>query len=439
MKRKLLPKIFVTAFSLGLLFGYAAPLLAVPGDLDPAFGTGGKIRTTSGFHEKGLAMALQADGKIVIAGERINTSGAYQGLVVRYNSDGSLDGSFGIGGFVIDFAHGGHPTFFKAIAVQADGKIVVAGYFTESGGCTGTRPWIVRYNSDGSRDNTFGGDGAVEFIYNCALDSYGYNYGVAVEVTGKIVVAGAARNSSGNLDFAAARFNTDGEPDTTFNLDGKATYPIGAGNDAANSLAINPTTGRIVLAGYSFNSTTSNNFALVMIDAQGLYDWSFNGGSVTTDFVGGIDVANAVVFQSDGKIIAAGYQATSSSYDFALARYNPNGTLDPTFDGNGKAGTFFSSGTDIICGVALHANGKIIAAGSGRLPGDVSDNFALARYRNNAALDTLFSSDGKLTTAFPAYQSYGRTIAIQTDGKIVVAGYAGAGNDYDVALARYLP
>ncbi len=143
------------------------------------------------------------------------------GLVVRYNADGSLDTSFGVGGFVYESAHSSHETIFNAVAIQSDGKIVAAGYFVESGGCARDQSWVVRYNADGTRDTTFGGgDGEVEYPYlypnGCPADSY--HYGLALLNSGKIVVAGASKNASANLDFAAARLNANGTLDTSFNL-----------------------------------------------------------------------------------------------------------------------------------------------------------------------------------------------------------------------------
>lgn len=417
----------------------SARVEAASGDLDPFFGIGGKVTTTTGYSEKGNAMALQTDGKIVVAGVQDVFLG--RGLVVRYNADGSLDTTFGVGGFVYESAHSSHETIFNAVAIQSDGKIVAAGYFVESGGCARDQSWVVRYNANGTRDTTFGGDGEVEYPYlyvnGCPVDSY--HYGVAVLNNGKIVVAGASKNASSNLDFAAARFNANGTLDTSFNLDGLATISIGTSTDVANAVRIQPVTGKILLAGYSYNSATSNNFALVKLDTNGLVDLSFgSAGKVTTD-TGWDDRAYAVAF-SGSKIVAAGKQSNAATgADFSLARYNSNGTLDITFDGDGKLNTAFGAYYDFAFGIALQADGKVVAAGYGRSWSDTSDNFALSRYNTNGSLDTTFNIDGKQTTDFSGYADYGNAVAIQPDGKILVAGYTWNGNDYDVALARYLP
>ncbi len=205
--------------SVSLLTILSVRVQAAPGDLDLTFGIGGKVITSTGYNEKGNAVAIQADGKIVVAGVRENTIN--KSLLVRYNPDGSLDQSFGIGGIVTNPGYYS-PTRYTAVAIQADGKIVAAGFYYENGGCSRYQSSVARYNADGSRDTTFGnGDGSTAYPYlyvnGCPVDSY--NYALVIQTNGKIVVAGASKNASSNLDFAAARFNADGTPDTSFNLD----------------------------------------------------------------------------------------------------------------------------------------------------------------------------------------------------------------------------
>jgi len=329
------------AFVLGLVFQQAVSIKAAPGDLDITFGIGGKVMTQTGYDDKANAAAIQADGKIVVAGER-NIDGDINALLARYNTDGSLDQSFGIGGFVIDAANGFRDSHLNAVAIQADGKIVAAGYFFVLGGCfSRDQSWVVRYNADGSRDTTFGGgDGEVEnpylyYIPGCPFSSY--HYALAIQNDGKILVAGSSIASGSQSDFAAARLNTDGTLDTSFNIDGLATYSIGSGNEKAYSAALHPTSGKIILAGYT--STSSNNdFALILLSSGGLYDWNFGGtGKVTTN-TGGIDVAESVAFQSNGKIIAAGRQSNGTNgTDFSVVRYHANGSLDTSFGTSGRS------------------------------------------------------------------------------------------------------
>ena len=429
-------------FIIALIIHQSAAVQAAPGDLDLSFGIGGKVMTQTGYDDKVYAAAIQPDGKIVVAGTRmLNVENA---LVARYNANGSIDQSFGVTGGVIDSAHGGHKSVFTAVAIQTDGKIVAAGYYYESGGCPRYQSWAVRYNPNGSHDTTFGnGDGEIEFPYiyfnGCPVNSY--HSSLAIQSNGKILIAGTSKNASGNVDFAVTRLNTDGSLDTSFNLDGLATFSIGTSDDFANSIAVQPS-GRIVLAGYRFSSLTSNDFALVMLNSQGLYDWNFGGsGKVTTD-TGGGDGAYTVAFQSDGKILAAGMRAYVGGTAFSLVRYNINGSLDSSFGMGGKVVTPFGTAFTTAFGIALQSDGKAVVAGRG-----VDDNapftahdFALSRYNTNGLLDTAFSGDGKQLTDFSNYQDQGRAVVIQADGKVVVAGYSSNGNnDSDIALARYMP
>ena len=166
----------------------------------------------------------------------------------------------------------------------------------------------------------------------------------------------------------------------------------------------------------------------------GELDPSFDGdGTVLTDF-GALDVANGVAIQADGKIVAAGGSVSGS---FALARYNPDGSLDPTFDGDGRVLTDFGLDFDVASGIAIQADGKIVAAGtSGEFD---AANFALARYNPDGSLDPTFDGDGRVLTDFGA-RDEGFDVAIQADGKIVAAGFSDAGaNPHNFALARYLP
>jgi uncharacterized delta-60 repeat protein len=182
--------------------------------------------------------------------------------------------------------------------------------------------------------------------------------------------------------------------------------------------------GKIVVAGYA-----GGDFALARYNPNGSLDPTFSGdGKQMTDF-GRFDGANGMAIQPDGRIVAAGFALNG---DFGLARYKPNGALDLTFSGDGKQTTDFGGGSDGASGVALQGDGKIVAVGRGG-PGD---DFALARYNPNGALDPTFSGDGMQTTDFGASGDGALGVALQGDGKIVAVGGGGPGGDF--ALARYL-
>jgi len=391
-----------------------------PAALDPTFGGTGKVTTDfSGSEDSASSVAVQADGKIVAAGY------SYPGpdfAVVRYNSDGSLDPSFGGTGKVTtnviswDIA--------TSVAIQADGKIVAAGGSGSSGSIDDFA--LVRYNTDGSLDTSFGGTGKVTTDFGSDDSAYS----VAIQADGKIVAAGSS-GAGFITDFALVRYNTDGSLDTSFGGTGKVTTDIGS-YDSATSVAIQAN-GRIVVAGSSGADFTTD-FALVRYNTDGSLDTSFGGtGKVTTD-IGSDDSAASVAIQADGKIVAAGSSANTSDFDFALARYNRDGSLDTSFGGTGKVMTDFTASYDFADSIAIEADGKIVAAGYTDPP---KSDFALARYNSDGSLDTSFGGTGKITTDFSRSEAQARSVAIQADGKLVAAGYSGHTSQHDFTLVRY--
>jgi uncharacterized delta-60 repeat protein/LPXTG-motif cell wall-anchored protein len=243
---------------------------------------------------------------------------------------------------------------------------------------------------------------------------------IAIQSNGKILVVGDDSN-----DFKVVRYNTDGSLDTSFDSDGKVTTDINGGFDDGQSVAIQ-SDGKIVVAGMG-RVGLNENFAVVRYNTDGSLDTTFDtDGKATTDIgTSTRDKANAVVIQSDGKIIAAG----TSNNDFAIARYTATGALDTTFDTDGKATTDIgTSTTDTANAVAIQSDGKIIAAGTS------NNDFAVARYTSTGALDTSLDTDGKATTDIGTSTSdAANAVAIQSDGKIIAAGTS---ND-DFAVARY--
>jgi len=376
------------------------------GDLDVIFGTGGKIITDFGGTDQGNAIALQKDGKIVVAGTSINNF-----AVARYNTDGSLDSTFGTGGKVItDF---GKDDLGQAVALQKNGKIVVAGT-SDAGGDNDFA--IARYNTDGSLDLTFGAGGQVTTDFGGEND---FGNAVVLQKDGKIVVAGRSDTGGEGFDFAVARYNMDGSLDLTFGDGGKVTTDFG-GSDFGNAVVLQKD-GKIVVAGFS-----ADDFAVARYNTDGSLDMSFgDDGQVTTDF-GGSDFGNAVVLQKDGKIVVAG----SSADDFAVVRYNTDGSLDSTFGTGGKVITDFG-GADFGNAIAMQKDGKIVVAGTSDL------DFAIARYNTDGSLDSTFGTGGKIITDFGGTDR-GNAIALQKNGKIVVAGRSNAGGNNDFAIARYV-
>jgi uncharacterized delta-60 repeat protein len=321
--------------------------------------------------------------------------------------------------------------------VQADGKIVVAGlaFFSSSDMSFA----LARYNSDGSLDTTFDVDGKVTTDF--APGSEGAE-AVAIQADGKIVVAGSASFSGGVSDFALARYNSDGSLDTAFGSDGKVVTDFSSGDDDARAATIQ-SEGKIVAAGTTRLSFTGvPQFALARYEPNGSLDPTFDGDGRVETAVTSHSEANAVAMQRDGKIVAAGFAWISETKDFALARYNPDGSVDAAFGaGAGNVVTDFAGGSDEANGVAVQVDGKIVAAGcdGGFCEDHPDDNFAVARYLTDGSLDTGFGGgDGKVTTDFGSGTDLANALALQRDGKIVAAGFAlMPGTGHDFALARY--
>jgi uncharacterized delta-60 repeat protein len=338
---------------------------------------------------------------------------------------GDLDNTFDGDGKVTT-AVGSSLDAAHSVAMQSDGKIVVAGYSDNGSNIDFA---LMRYNSNGSLDTTFDGDGKVTTAVGSSHDAA---HSVAIQSDGKIIVAGYSDNGS-NYEFSLTRYNSNGSLDTTFDGDGKVTTDFGS-SDTAYSVAIQ-SDGKIVVAGYSWNGSNWD-CALTRYNSNGSLDTTFDGdGKVTTDFGNSDDFAYSAAVQSDGKILVAGESFNGSNRDFALMRYNSNGSLDTTFDGDGKVTTDFGNSNDFANSIAIQSNGKILVAGQSF--NDNNWDFTLTRYNSNGSLDTTFDSDGKVTTDFGNSDDDGAfSVAIQSDGKIVVAGYS-YNRDLQFALTRY--
>jgi uncharacterized delta-60 repeat protein len=218
---------------------------------------------------------------------------------------------------------------------------------------------LLTYAAPGDIDPTFSGDGEQTTDFFGGIDRA---YAVAVQADGKIVAAGYAVTASGEDDFALARYNANGNLDDNFDGDGKVTTDVGGLDDVARAIAIQPD-GKIVVAGYADNTVTRLNFALARYNPDGSLDTSFSGdGKVAFDFNLGFDQATAVVIQSDGKIVAGGSVDMFAGDNFGLMRFNSDGTLDTNFSGDGMQTTDFG-GDDGLGGLTVQANGRIVAAG----------------------------------------------------------------------------
>jgi len=395
------------------------------GALDLTFGSSGIVTTDIGnSYDYAQALALQSDGKIVAAGYG-RIGGNEDFALARYLTTGTLDTSFNTSG-IVTTAIGSFTDEAYDLGIQEDGKIVVAG---RSNNGTNDDFALARYNSNGTLDSTFGSNGITTTAFGSAND---IAWALGIQEDGKIVLAGQTYNGA-NYDFAMARYLSDGTLDSTFGTAGTVTTAIGSGHDYVHTLGIQ-TDGKIVLAG-EYYKDFNYYYTLARYFSDGTLDPSFGSAGITTTAVGsgGNAELHALALQTDGKIVVAGYSFNSVDFDFTLVRYNTNGTLDATFGTAGIIYTDSGNGNDYPYALAIQTDGKIIAAGSSNY------DFALARYFSDGTLDPYFGNGGIAITAIGNGFDYALALGIQTDGKIVAAGFALVGSYEDFALARYWP
>ncbi|MCB0748645.1 MAG: hypothetical protein KDC90_14385, partial [Ignavibacteriae bacterium] len=389
------------------------------GTIDNTFGVNGStISSFENLRTVAYSIAMQNDGKIISAGYINSISNDYNFIIIRYDSNGKLDDSFGTSGIsIVPIATSSELAY--SVSIQSDGKIIAAGY---SQYAATTSAALVRLKSNGEMDDSFGTNGFITTKVrpsNCAALSS------VIQNDGKIVAAGYSNN-----EFAIARYIQNGDLDISFGTNGIAATLVGKLDAAANALALQ-NDGNLIVAGYSYNGS-NRDYTLVRYKTNGFIDNAFGtNGIVTTPIGNSDDEIKSVIIQSDNKIVAAGNSFNGTNYDFSIARYDPTGILDNTFGTDGKVITSFGSLGSGITSIAIQSDEKIIAVGSSY------NSFAIARYSSNGDLDNNFGSNGTVTTEIGMIYANANSVSIQSDGKIVVAGYSSNGTDNDIAIVRY--
>jgi uncharacterized delta-60 repeat protein len=396
------------------------PAIAAPGDLDPGFGSGGSVTTLFPDGSFAQAVAIQPDGKIVAVGAAAGPSLRGEFAVARYETDGSPDAGFGEDGMVTTAIAGGGDEA-RSVAIQPNGKIVVAG--TDSG----ERFAVVRYLPDGTLDPGFGIDGIVRTDLTTG-DDIGFD--VVIQPDGRIVVAGTAQMSSAGSRFAVVRYRRGGGLDRGF---GEGGASLGERGTIVRSVALR-SDGGIVVTGYD-----EWGLLLARVRPNGRLDGSFGRGGIVARIHGTEYIFPlAVAIQANGRIVVAG------DYDIfrtGIARFTEDGRLDVSFHGDGvRIIRFGSGGEQAFNGLAIDADGRIVASGYA-VPHEYGDpvirRMLVARLLRNGELDTTWGGDGKVSATLPG-GAVAHGLALQSDGKPVVAGEAGEGDAWGFALARFL-
>jgi uncharacterized delta-60 repeat protein len=416
----------------------------VPGSLDSCFGTNGQVVTDiNSGQAAAYATALQPDGKLIVAASGPSYQGASSSArdtyVLRYDTQGALDPTFGSGGVAnIAFTDTCDPIDVSAVVLQPDGRIVVAG----------SDFWVSRLNSDGTLDTSFAGIGKTRIAFQKSSGA-GAN-AIALQSNGSIVVVGRTTNNA----FAFARLTPNGALDPTFNGIGTAQIQTAKSNDtyvgggyavAIQKVNVNGiTVEKIVAAGIrpSLNGV-ARDFATMRLNLDGTLDSTFgSGGMVFTDFAGLGDQAYAVTVDTDGSIVVGGHAVLGSSNDqmkFALVRYTANGQLSSGFGTGGKVTAGLPGyANSIRKQISIQPDEKIVIGGYVQPTGLTTGAFAVGRFNPDGSPDVSFGVGGTgiVTTIFSGKLDFGTAgVLLQSDGKIIAAGNAGT----KVGIARYLP
>ena len=405
---------------------------AQPGTLDKSFSEDGKIISETYRGNDCNSTAIQNDGKIIVAGSGgYDVTGGF--LLVRYNSDGTIDNSFGNEGRVITDFSGAGTSSIESVAILPDGKIIATGWY---GAYTTTNIDIVllQYKPDGSIDSSFGVNGIV--VTDIAKDDYVYD--MVMQPDGKIIVAGnRVKNENDNQTSFVVRYMPDGSLDNSFGKKGivLTTYNT---NTEITSISLQ-SDNKIIIGGNYFG--IGNEYMLVRFRTDGSVDSSFGiNGLARLSF--GYDLGDYaqlfdITVQRDGKIIAIGNNGVFE-YHLVVARFTANGAVDSSFGGGkGYTSSFFEEGSSAAGTALVQEDGKIIVTGAYY---NEIGYFVILRLKENGVVDSSFGENGITLTSFEGITSlFSNSAAIQQDGKVVQVGNVLQGNPsyYYYAIARY--
>jgi len=431
-------RLFVLALlaALACVIAFAAPASAQQFDnFDPTFGSGGLV--LSDLAGGASALALQGDGKIVLAGSATDSSSGFQQVViVRLNSDGSPDSSFGSGGRVaVQVGGGSFPlSGANAVAIAPDGKIVVAGGASDASGIQ--ELYVARFTAQGDPDDSFSGDG--KFLTQLGTGgNSSYLNAVAVQQDGKVVVGGQASDNDGNSRFLVGRLTSGGAWDSSFDGGGRVLRQIGKAAGLAewdSSLAIQ-SDGKIVAGGQAADSNGQVALLAARLTSGGGFDSSFSGNGVLLRQLGlgssPLSRANSVALQSDGKIVIGG-DATPANGNggFMVARLTSGGGFDSSFGAGGVVATQLGRGfnaSSSVASVTLQPDGNVLAGGFAT-DDSGDDQVLLARLSGvDGNFDSTFGEAGRFaaqvgTDDLPQSQVFG--LAVQPDGRVLLGGVA---------------
>jgi uncharacterized delta-60 repeat protein len=408
-----------------------------PGTLDATWGTAsplgaGKVATAIGSDSaRATAIALQPDGKVLVGGYCIDGTN-HDFCALRYRANGTLDTTWNGNGKVITPIVGDLDVV-RAMAFQPDGKVMLAGYCND-----GTKFVFcsLRYLANGTLDTGWGnaGTGMVTTAIG-GVDS-DLALTMALQVDDKVLLAGKCFSGT-NTNFCAVRYLPNGTLDTSWNGTGRVVTSLVTDDDSASAIALQPD-GKVLLAGQCYDGT-KGVFCSLRYLANGSLDtsWGSAGTGMVTTAIGGVDsdYANVMALQPDGKVFLAGHCRNATTDNFCAVRYNADGTLDTHWNGTGKVVTPMGSTDARVQAIALMPDGGVLLAGY--CEGSLLSDVCAARYHASGALDTSWNSSGKVISSVGSSSSQANAIAVQPDGKLLLAVDCENGGRSDFCAIRY--
>jgi uncharacterized delta-60 repeat protein len=380
---------------------------------------GVKLITLTSSDDVANEVILAPDGSMFVSGSRNSRF-----TLLKLKTDGSLDNSFGNGGIVLTDVRCGED-LYSCLLIQKGGKILQSG--TAYNGKHNDFA-LLRYKPSGMVDSLFGKNGLITFHARGGNDIV---TSLLTQANDRVLILGSS--SDGNNDaFAMARMLPNGKRDTTFGNNGFVFNNIRAGDDVVCG-AVNQPDGKFIVAGSS-----NTDFGVARYHFNGQIDKTFGTNGLTLTSIGGCeDIAMAIVIQNDGKVVVAGSTFNGDNFDFTLVRYTSRGFLDPTFGKGGMVVTAIGTGDDKIFDMVIQLDGKLVVGGSSF--NGQSDDFALVRYNPDGSLDKSFGKGGIVVTEVQKGDEHIYSLAFQPDNKIVAAGNSNNGYNNDFAILRFMP
>lgn len=408
---------------------YSQEIFLQAGVLDPDFGQGGWIQTDLGGKDLANAVAVQADGKILVGGQTDRMTGDFDFALLRYLPNGDLDPDFGtLGKMFWDF--GSMQEDIEFVNVLSDQKIFLGGWSNKSPNSLGI---LIRLNPDGSPDTSFGEQGIVKYKFGRSTGPIA----MAVQDDGKYLVSGITVVDSFDIDWQVARFYPDGKIDSSFNNVGWYYHKFLTRENIPFSILIQKDH-KIFMTGCA-GVTSKTNFAFLRLNEDGSLDQSFgNGGDLQTDFKNNQDVAYTSIILDDGKIMVSGTAKDSlTNYDFALARYMPDGKLDPSFGIDGKMTYDLKGPSDAGYYMIQQSDGKFLMCGTNNIIGH--NSYVIVRFNSDGTIDPSFGKDGiaslDVGNIFPDNTPF---FTMQSDGKLVMVHNYKNGTNFNFLVMRFL-